>query len=134
MTILRGRERPLQRNTGLKEKFGFALAGVAYAWSTQSNFRFHVGAAILVLLAAGLLRVSAGELLFLFFAIFLVLVAEMLNTAVELAVDLFGPGHHRLAKAAKDVAAGAVLLAAANSVVAGLLVFGPHIWALLARR
>ncbi len=57
----------------------------------------------------------------------------MLNMAIELAVDLFGPGHHRLAKAAKDVATGAVLLAALNSVIVGILVFYPHLLALLKR-
>lgn len=123
----------MRKSAGLKEKFGFALAGIAYAWATQGNFRFHVRAALVVLLAAFLLRLSPQELAFLFFAIFFVLAAEMLNTAVELAVDLFGPGHHRLAKAAKDAAAGAVLLAAVNSVIVGLLVFGPHLWALFKR-
>lgn len=123
----------LLKTNGLKEKFGFALAGIGYAWSTQSNFRLHLLVALVTLLAAFLFRLPAREFLFLLFAIFLVFIAEMLNTAIELAVDLFGPGHHRLAKAAKDVAAGAVLLAALNSVIVGILVFYPHLLALLKR-
>lgn len=121
------------KTNGLKEKFGFALAGISYAWSTQSNLRIHLPVALLVLLAAFLFRLRAGEFVFLFFAIFLVFIAEMLNTAIELAVDLFGPGHHRLAKAAKDVAAGAVLLAALNAIIVGILVFYPHLLALWKR-
>jgi len=120
----------LLKTNGLKEKFSLALAGISYAWSTQSNFRLHLLAALVTLLAAFLFRLSAREFLFLLFAIFLVFIAEMLNTAIELAVDLFGPGHHRLAKAAKDVAAGAVLLAAINSVIIGVLVFYPYLAAL----
>ncbi|MEW6424470.1 MAG: diacylglycerol kinase family protein [Bacillota bacterium] len=121
------------KTNNLRDKFGFALAGISYAWATQGNLRIHLAAALMVLMAAFLFRLSAGELVFLIFAIFLVLVAEMFNTAVELAVDLFGPGHHRLAKAAKDVAAGAVLLAVINSVIVGILVFYPHLLALLKR-
>ncbi len=123
----------LKKTKGLREKFSFALAGLSYAWRTQNNLRFHLLAALGALLAAFLFRVSAKELLFLFFAIFLVFVAEMFNTAVELTVDLFGPGHHRLAKAAKDVAAGAVLLAAINSLIIGFLVFYPHFVAIFKR-
>lgn len=127
------KKRELPKTNGFKEKFGFALAGISYAWSTQSNLRVHLSAAFLVLLAAFLFRLRAGEFVFLFFAIFLVFIAEILNTAIELAVDLFGPGHHHLAKAVKDVAAGAVLLAALNAVIVGILVFYPHLLALWKR-
>lgn len=79
-------------------------------------------------LALGLfLGLSRVDWLFLLLAIALVLVAEMLNSAVEVVVDLVSPDFHPLAGRAKDVAAGAVLLAALHAVVAGVLIFGPHL-------
>lgn len=81
-----------------------------------------------IVLALGLfLGLSRVDWLFLLLAIALVLVAEMLNTAVEVVVDLVSPDFHPLAGRAKDVAAGAVLLAALHAVVAGVLIFGPHL-------
>lgn len=86
-----------------------------------------------LLFAAGILvlgihfGLSRVEWLFLLLAIALVLVAEMINTAVEVVVDLVSPNPHPLAGRAKDVAAGAVLLAALHAVVAGVLIFGPHL-------
>lgn len=108
-------------------KFLYALAGLAYALRTQPNMRFHLLAALAVLAAAFILGVDRYELLFLFLAITLVLLAEMFNTALETVVDLASPGFHPLAKAAKDVAAGAVLLAALHAVATGVVVFYPHL-------
>ncbi|WP_245574332.1 diacylglycerol kinase family protein [Desulfovirgula thermocuniculi] len=108
-------------------KFLYALAGLAYALRTQPNMRFHLLAALAVLAAAFILGVDKYELLFLFLAITLVLLAEMFNTALETVVDLASPGFHPLAKAAKDVAAGAVLLAALHAVATGVVVFYPHL-------
>ncbi len=105
----------------------FACAGLAYVARTQRNFRIHL---TLGLLATGL-GVVCGfvplEWAVLAGIITLVLFAEMLNTVVEAAVDLASPGYHPLAKVAKDVAAGAVLVTALGAVVAGLCLFGPHL-------
>ncbi|GAC1680934.1 MAG: hypothetical protein NVS9B9_02440 [Ktedonobacteraceae bacterium] len=68
-----------------------------------------------------------------FVAITGVFVAEMFNTVIEICVDLASPTYHPLAKTAKDVAAGAVLLNAILSVVIGLFVLGPHVWMFLVR-
>lgn len=111
-----------------------ALAGVAYVLRTQANMRFHFLAAGAVLLAALALGVTAGDFALLFFAIFLVLTAEMFNTALEKVVDLVTAEYHPLARAAKDAAAGAVLLAALNSVLIGLLVFLPRLAGILVNR
>lgn len=113
------------------KKFLFALAGLAYALRTQPNMRFHLGAALAVLAVAFILGVGKSELLFLLLAIILVFLAEMFNTALEAVVDLASPQFHPLAKAAKDVAAGAVLLAALYSVVVGLVVFYPYLQVVL---
>ena len=84
--------------------------------------RIHVVAAALTLVGALVLRVSAMGLVAIVFAISLVFVAELINTAIEAAVDLATEGYDPLAKIAKDVAAGAVLIAAMNAVVVAYLV------------
>lgn len=93
--------------------------------------RFHVLAALAAVLAGVWLRLSRGEWLWIGLAVALVWAAELLNTAVERLVDLVSPERHPLAKAAKDTAAGAVLVLAAFAVVVGLCVFGPRLWALV---
>ena len=89
--------------------------------------RIHFAAAVLVLFLAAFLHLSKSEFICLLFAIILVLITEMINSAIELVVDLYSPEYHPLAKAAKDVSAGAVLLAAVNSVIIGILVFYPYL-------
>ena len=111
--------------------FEYALSGLWYALRTQRNARVHVGIATLVIIAGIVLRISAVEFAILFITISSVFTAEMLNTVFELCVDLASPIYHPLAKIAKDVAAGAVLLSAMLSIVIGVFVFVPHLWGLL---
>lgn len=112
--------------------FKYAFRGLWYTLRTQRNMRFHVVVALLVIAAGIFFRVSTVEFAMLFVAITGVFIAEMFNTVIELCVDLASPNYHQLAKIAKDVAAGAVLLSAILSVIIGLFVLGPHLWALLA--
>ena len=111
--------------------FGYAFAGLWHALRTQRNVRVHLAAAILVTIAGVLLHISALEFAMLYAAIAGVFIAEMFNTVFEICVDLARPEYHPLARTAKDVAAGAVLLSAILAVVIGLFVLGPHLWALL---
>jgi len=111
--------------------FGHAFRGLWYALRTQRNARVHVSIAILAILLGIVLRISAVEFAMIFVAIIGVFIAEMFNTVFELCIDLASPEYHPLAKIAKDVAAGAVLLSAILSVVIGVFVFGPHLWGLL---
>lgn len=113
--------------------FGYAFSGIWYALRTQRNARFHAVAALLVTLLGILLHLSALEFAFLFVAITSVFIAEMFNTGIEVCIDLVSPEYHPLAKIAKDVAAGAVLVSAILAVVIGLFVLGPHVWGLLSR-
>lgn len=107
----------------LLESFNYAIAGILYSITTQRNMKIHITIAIAALLLGLWADLSRMELLVLLFAVFLVLIAEMLNTAIEAAVDIASPDFHPLAKVAKNVAAGAVLLAAANSLIVGFLLF-----------
>ena len=111
--------------------FGYAFSGLWYALRTQRNAWVHVTIAILAILLGIVLRISAVEFAMIFVAITGVFIAEMFNTVLELCIDLASPEYHPLAKIAKDVAAGAVLLSAMLAVVIGLFVFGPHLWELV---
>lgn len=109
------------------KSFTYAAAGLRHALLTQRNMRVHFAAALLVLGLAAYLKVEVHDLLFLIFSITLVIMAEMFNTAIEAVVDLYARTDHPLARAAKDVAAGAVLIAALNSIAVACLVFYPRL-------
>lgn len=100
---------------------------------TQANARIHLVAAVLVIIAGFVFGISRGEWCAIVGAIGLVLAAEGINTAIEAVVDLASPGLHPLAERAKDVAAGAVLLAAVTAATIGLLVFAPRVLGLVGR-
>lgn len=106
--------------------FNYAIEGLVWTLRTQRNMRVHVTIAVLVAVGSLLLGVSRSELVAVVFAISLVFVTELLNTAIEAAVDVATERYDPLAKTAKDVAAGAVLVAAINAlVVAYLVLFDP---------
>ena len=111
------------RSRSLLWSFDYAIQGIVYALRTQRNMRLHVIAAGTVLLAALFLRIGGLELVALLFAIALVFVTELANTSLEAAVDLATEGFDPAAKIAKDVAAGAVLVASINAVAVGFVVF-----------
>ena len=129
--IAEARQEQPTRALTLLISFRYAFAGVRYLLWTQRNAKIHTLVAVLAILLGLLLRIERGEWLALVLTITLVLVAEAFNTAIEAVVDLASPGYHPLAKVAKDVAAGAVLLTAIASVVVGLIVFLPHLLLLL---
>jgi diacylglycerol kinase len=107
--------------------FGFAVAGISYLVRTQPNFRVHLLATVAVIGVALLVGASNVETAVLLLAIGLVLVGEACNSALEAVVDLASPAIHPLAKIAKDVAAGGVLLAAIVAAATGLIVLGPKL-------
>lgn len=115
------------KNKNLLESFNRAIDGLVFCFQTQRNIRLHALAALLVLGLSLGLHLTKVELLFVFIAIIFVLVTETLNTAIEATIDLITPRYHPLARVAKDVAAGAVLLAAINAIVTGYLVFFPKL-------
>ncbi len=112
----------VKRAHSLLWSFNFAIDGIVFALRTQRNMRLHVGVAALVAAASLLLDVTGIELALVVFAISLVLVTELANTAIEAAVDVAIDHYDPLAKVAKDVAAGAVLVAAITAVVIAYLV------------
>jgi diacylglycerol kinase (ATP) len=105
------------------ESFNYAIEGVVHVLRTQRNMRIHFAIAVAVLVAAIAVGVSRVELIVLLLSITFVLVAEMINTAVEATIDAATTSFDPMAKLAKDIAAGAVLISAVNAVAVGYLVF-----------
>jgi diacylglycerol kinase (ATP) len=116
-----------RRAPSILESFNFAFEGVIHVLRTQRNMRIHFAIAAAVLIAALTLGVDKGELIALLLAISFVLIAEMINTALEAGIDVATTSFDPLAKLAKDIAAGAVLIATVNAVAIGYLVFSDQI-------
>lgn len=111
------------RSRSLLWSFNYAIQGIVYALRTQRNMRLHAIAAAVVLIAALVFSITGLDLIALFFAIALVIFAELANTALEATVDIATDGFDPTAKRAKDVAAGAVLIASINAVAVAYVVF-----------
>jgi diacylglycerol kinase (ATP) len=112
---------------GVARSFEHAYRGIVYAVRTQRNMRIHTVVAALVLVASLLVGVSPLELAVLLLTIMLVFVTEMLNTALEFAVDLATKEYRPLAKLAKDVSAGAVLVSSVGAVLVGYLILADNL-------
>jgi diacylglycerol kinase (ATP) len=115
------------------QSFGHALQGWWYVVRTQQNAWIHVTISVVIIAISAWLRLNARDWAVIILAIAVVFMAEFLNTAIEVVVDLASPQKHPLAKVAKDVGAGAVLIAACAAVVIGLLILGPPLWTILMR-
>lgn len=103
--------------------FKYAIEGVVHVFRTQRHMRFHFLTMVLVLVFSLVLRLKREEVIVLLFTISLVLAAEMFNTAIEAVVDLVTQTYHPLAKFAKDIAAGAVLITSINALAVAFLLF-----------
>ncbi len=113
--------------------FRYAFAGWWHVIRTQRNAWIHAVISLAVIGLSFWLRLSAHDWAVIMLAIALVWIAEFLNTALEAVVDLTSPQQNHLAKVGKDVGAAAVLIAAATSIIIGLLILGPPLWAILRR-
>ena len=101
----------MAKRDSLFMSFNRALKGIFHVFKTQRNMRIHLLIALVILVISIFLNLDRKEVIILSFTIFLVLITEMLNTAVELAVNLITDKFHPLAKTVKDITAGAVLFA-----------------------
>src|SRR5688500_7599905 len=115
------------RSPSVLQSFNFAFEGIIHVLRTQRNMRIHFAIAVAVLIGALAVGVRRLELVALLIAISFVLIAEMLNTALEAGIDVATTSFDPLAKLAKDIAAGAVLIATVNAVAVGYLVFSDKI-------
>jgi undecaprenol kinase len=120
-------ERSAILKSGFLRSFSFAGQGVWHVVRTQRNMRVHLLAGLAAVVAGLILRIGAADWACVLTVIGLVLTAETLNTVVEALVDLSTDEFHPLAKAAKDMAAGAVLLSSAAAVGVAIAVFLPRL-------
>lgn len=107
--------------------FRFAFRGIMEVLRHQHNFRIHLIALILAVIAGFFFRISLAEWMFILIISALVLCLEIVNTAIEYFVDLVSPGFNEKAGMAKDLAAAAVLLAAVFALIGGTIIFGKHL-------
>ena len=120
------------KNRTLVSSLEFAITGIITAIKEERNMRKHIISAVLASIAGAVFRISAIEWLFLLLAIFLVITFEIVNSAIENVVDLASNYHFSiLAKNAKDMAAGAVLVISGYAVLTGLIIFIPKIIVLI---
>lgn len=111
------------KSRNIFDSFNYAINGIIYSIKTQRNLKIHYAAALIVLFLSLFYNFSKIELLILLFTIVIVIVTEMVNTAIEKVVDITVSSYHPLAKIAKDVAAGAVLISAVNAVIVAYVLF-----------
>jgi diacylglycerol kinase (ATP) len=115
------------RADSLAASFRYAFAGLGYLLWTQRNAKIHSALGLAAIALGFILGLDRFEWLVLTLTIAIVLAAEGINTALEAVVDLASPDYHPLAKIAKDVGAGTVLLTAIAAVIVGLLLFLPRL-------
>lgn len=113
------------------QSFAYAFRGIAQLLRTEANARIHALAAVAVVAAGFSIGIDRFEWLAIVLAVTAVWCAEAFNTAIESVCDAVSQDHHPKIERAKDIAAGAVLLAAIGSVGVGIIVFGPPLLALL---
>ncbi|TAN44695.1 MAG: phosphatase PAP2 family protein [Nitrospirae bacterium] len=104
-----------------------AIEGILHAAKTQRHLRYHLYSAVAALMLSYALGLDRTDFLIIAVAVILVLLAEMLNTAVEYVVDILSPEYHEKARTAKDVAAGAVLMTAFGAAVIGYITLFPYL-------
>lgn len=110
--------------------FQYAFKGLWYVLRYERNARIHLVAAVFAFGLGVYLHVSDVELAAIFFAIIIVFLAEIFNTAIEKTLDLIDQERNLRIMIIKDMAAGAVLVAASAAAVMGIVIFGPYIWRL----
>jgi diacylglycerol kinase (ATP) len=115
----------------LMRSFGYAFNGLTVATKTQLNFRVHLIAALIAVFAGYALHISTSEWQWIILSIALVLLTELLNTALEFLTDLVSPGYHELAGKVKDIGAGAVVIAAVFALINGVIIFLPKLLTLI---
>ncbi|HBB37540.1 MAG: Diacylglycerol kinase [Candidatus Magasanikbacteria bacterium GW2011_GWD2_43_18] len=106
---------------------GYALRGVWYVYRNEQNFRFQILAAIIVGILAWYFPLNDAERILVLLLIMLILILELVNSAIEKFTDIVKPRLHQHVQIVKDIMAGTVLVASVGSIILGLMIFVPHI-------
>ena len=121
----------MSNNHSLRKSFHNAQRGIFYFFRNEKNGQIQLLASLLVLVAGFYFQLNKSEWIAVILCIGLIISLEMCNSALEKICDLIMPEYHPVIRIIKDVAAGAVLLAAFLSVITGIIVFGPKIYKFL---
>jgi len=124
---IRGKQRQVIKPKGWLASLNCAIEGIIYAFKTQKHIKLHYLIAVVALILSLVLRLPVQEFVLFAISIIVLLFAEMLNTAIEETVNLIEDKHHVLAKNAKDVAAGAVLIASIGVAIVSFMIFTKYI-------
>ncbi len=116
----------------LPKSFRYAFSGVRTALREEPNFKIHILIAILAAILGFFLKLAPIEWLVFTLTVAMVLILELMNTSLEVMVDIVSPEIHEKAKIAKDIAAASVLLASISAVIVGIVIFLPKILVILA--
>ncbi|MBO8160124.1 MAG: diacylglycerol kinase family protein [Thermosipho sp. (in: Bacteria)] len=116
-------------SNNLKESFSHAIEGIIIAIFQEKNLRIHFFIGFSVLLVSIFIPIDKNEYIWLFFAVFFVILAELINTLIENILDLFIPDFHPVVKVIKDISSGIVLWSSMFSVIVGIVVFGSYFFA-----
>jgi diacylglycerol kinase len=111
----------------LFKSFGYAFTGIKTTFTSETNFKIHLLAAIIATALGIILNITVMEWIIIIFCMALVIIIEMINTAIEKLCDVVHKDIHPVIKMVKDIAAGAVLVAAASSLIIGFIIFLPKI-------
>lgn len=117
----------MSKEHDLPKSFGYAWDGLREAVKREPNLKIHMSAGTIAVLGGVLLGFNRYEWLVLLLTIGMVIILELINSAIETVVDIASPDYSLKAKYAKDIAAGAVLIAAALSIVVGLSLYLPKV-------
>ncbi len=115
--------KPKKTRQSIISAFNAAIEGILYTFKSERNMKIHYFVAVVVFTMSLFLDLTKVEMIMLVFSISLVVISEMFNTAIEKTIDMITEEYNILAKIAKDVAAGGVLVASLNAVVVGYLLF-----------
>ncbi|MFI3209754.1 MAG: diacylglycerol kinase [Peptostreptococcaceae bacterium] len=115
--------KPKKNRQSIISAFNAAIEGILYTFKSERNMKIHYFVAVVVFTLSLFLDLTKVEMIMLVFSISLVVISEMFNTAIEKTIDMITEEYNILAKIAKDVAAGGVLVASLNAVVVGYLLF-----------
>ncbi len=124
--VLKGNRYKKEKKT-VKNTFSNAWNGIWYTFNNEINLKIHMLAAILVLIGAYILELNYYEIIICMLLIGLVISFELINTLVEMIIDLVSPKYNELAGMIKDVAAGAVLVISITALIIGIAIFLPKI-------
>ena len=116
-----------KKNVNFLKSLTYALNGIKYCYKVEKHYKFHIFSFLLIMILSFLLKLNNTEFIFIILVSFLVIITEMLNTCVEVIVDMITKEDNVLAMHAKDLGAGAVLVSSILALIVGLIIFIPKI-------